>query len=62
MTAITALTAQNTEGVFGIHGVPAPFVAQQMKVVLDDIGAGTPCIPNTPSVFWAVRAVMAVMA
>ena len=39
MTAITALTAQNTEGVFGIHDVPAHFVAQQMKVVLDDIGA-----------------------
>ena len=39
MTAVTALTAQNTEGVFGMHDVPAPFVAQQMKVVLDDIGA-----------------------
>ena len=39
MTAITALTAQNTEGVFGIHDVPAHFVAQQMEVVLDDIGA-----------------------
>ena len=39
MTAITALTAQNTQGVFGIYDVPAQFVAQQMKVVLDDIGA-----------------------
>lgn len=39
MTAITALTAQNTQGVHGIHEVPADFVAEQMKVVLDDLGA-----------------------
>src|SRR5690606_12458988 len=39
MTAITALTAQNTEGVFGIHPVPSEFVRQQMTLVLDDIGA-----------------------
>jgi len=38
-TAITALTAQNTEGVFGVVDVPAAFVAQQMALVLDDIGA-----------------------
>lgn len=38
-TAITALTAQNTEGVFGIHEVPTDFIAQQMRVVLEDIGA-----------------------
>ncbi len=39
MTAITALTAQNTLGVFGVHPVPPEFVIQQMRVVLDDIGA-----------------------
>lgn len=39
MTAITALTAQNTLGVHGIHPVPAEFVARQMRVVLEDIGA-----------------------
>jgi hydroxymethylpyrimidine/phosphomethylpyrimidine kinase len=39
MTAITALTAQNTQGVFGIVDVPADFVARQMRVVLEDIGA-----------------------
>jgi len=39
MTAITALTAQNSEGVFGVLDVPGAFVAQQMAVVLDDIGA-----------------------
>jgi len=39
MTAITALTAQNTIGVQGIHDVPADFVAAQMTSVLDDLGA-----------------------
>jgi hydroxymethylpyrimidine/phosphomethylpyrimidine kinase len=39
MTAITALTAQNTHGVHGIHPVDLAFVAQQMDVVLDDLGA-----------------------
>ena len=39
MTAITALTAQNTEGVFAIHDVPADFLARQIDVVLTDIGA-----------------------
>ncbi len=38
-TAITALTAQNTRGVFGIVGVEPAFVAEQMRVVLGDIGA-----------------------
>lgn len=38
-TAITALTAQNTLGVFGIHDVPEEFIIQQIKLVLDDIGA-----------------------
>ena len=39
MTAITALTAQNTQGVFGIHPVPPEFIAQQISLCLDDIGA-----------------------
>ncbi len=38
-TAITALTAQNTEGVFGVLPIPADFVRRQMEVVLADIGA-----------------------
>ena len=38
-TAITALTAQNTQGVFAILDVPPEFVARQMEVVLSDIGA-----------------------
>jgi hydroxymethylpyrimidine/phosphomethylpyrimidine kinase len=36
---VTALTAQNTEGVFGVHDVPPAFVQQQMRLVLEDIGA-----------------------
>ena len=38
-TAITALTAQNTEGVHGVVGVEPAFIAQQIEVVLTDIGA-----------------------
>ena len=38
-TAITALTAQNTQGVFGVVGVAPDFIQQQMRLVLDDIGA-----------------------
>lgn len=39
MSAITALTAQNTQGVFGVHAVPVAFIAQQMQLCLEDIGA-----------------------
>jgi hydroxymethylpyrimidine/phosphomethylpyrimidine kinase len=39
MTAVTALTAQNTRGVFGVVGVAPDFIQQQMRVVLEDIGA-----------------------
>ena len=39
MTAVTALTAQDTHGVAGVLAVPPAFVALQMRTVLDDIGA-----------------------
>ncbi|MEI9939466.1 MAG: bifunctional hydroxymethylpyrimidine kinase/phosphomethylpyrimidine kinase [Pseudomonadota bacterium] len=38
-TAITALTAQNTLGVYGVLPIDPDFVAEQMTVVLTDIGA-----------------------
>src|SRR5262245_32466477 len=38
-TVVTALTAQNTLGVFGVVRVPPDFVDLQMKVVLEDLGA-----------------------
>ena len=33
MTAITALTAQNTIGVTGVHPVPGPFIVEQVRAV-----------------------------
>jgi len=39
MTAITALTAQNTLGVDAVMPVPADFVVKQIDAVLDDLGA-----------------------
>src|SRR4051794_6639713 len=38
MTAITALTAQNTVGVTGVHPVPGDFVVEQVRAVQSDIG------------------------
>ena len=38
MTAITAITAQNTLGVTAIHGVPPEILKAQLQAVLDDIG------------------------
>lgn len=39
MTAITALTAQNTCGVRAIHGVPPQMLRDQIDAVMEDIGA-----------------------
>jgi hydroxymethylpyrimidine/phosphomethylpyrimidine kinase len=36
LSVITALTAQNTTGVYGIEPASPEFVAQQLRVVLDD--------------------------
>jgi hydroxymethylpyrimidine/phosphomethylpyrimidine kinase len=38
MTAITALTAQNTTGVRAIHPVPLQMLADQIDAVVEDIG------------------------
>ena len=38
MTAITALTAQNTLGVHGVLGIDPAFVIRQIEVVLEDLG------------------------
>ena len=37
MTAITALTAQNTVGVTGVHVPPVEFLLAQVEAVLDDL-------------------------
>lgn len=39
MTAVTAITVQNTLGVSAIHEVPLEIVTGQMRAVLDDLGA-----------------------
>ena len=38
MTAVVALTAQNTLGVTAVHEVPAAFVTRQLEAVFADIG------------------------
>ena len=38
MTAITAITAQNTVGVTAVHAIPPEMIIAQVKAVADDIG------------------------
>lgn len=38
MTATTALTAQNTQGVYGIHETPSEFVKKQIDACIEDVG------------------------
>jgi len=51
MSAIVALTAQNTTGVTAVHEVPPDFVRAQLEAVFDDIGvdaAKTGMLFSTP--------------
>jgi hydroxymethylpyrimidine/phosphomethylpyrimidine kinase len=56
MTAVTALTAQNTVGVRAIHGVPPDFVKAQIAAVAEDIGVDAVKIGmlHTPEIVHAV--------
>jgi hydroxymethylpyrimidine/phosphomethylpyrimidine kinase len=38
MTAVTAVTVQNTLGVSAIHAIPPEIVAAQIRACIDDIG------------------------
>jgi hydroxymethylpyrimidine/phosphomethylpyrimidine kinase len=38
MTAVTAITVQNTLGVFGVHPIPPETIAAQIEAVSSDIG------------------------
>src|SRR6185369_10296785 len=38
MTAVTAVTAQNTAGVIAVHPVPAEVILAQIDAVIEDIG------------------------
>jgi hydroxymethylpyrimidine/phosphomethylpyrimidine kinase len=46
--AITAVTVQNTRGVFGIHDVPAKFIAAQIDAVFTDLDIGAVKIGMLP--------------
>src|SRR5262245_29402016 len=39
MTAITAVTVQNTLGVTGVHAIPPEIVREQIEAVMSDLGA-----------------------
>lgn len=49
MTAVTALTAQDTQGVNGVIETPGGFIAKQMRLVLQDIGADVIKIGMVPN-------------
>src|SRR2546421_10112659 len=38
MTAVTAITAQNTVGVADVHAIPPDAIVAQVRAVVDDIG------------------------
>src|SRR3954465_5501740 len=64
MTAIAALTAQNTVGVTGIHQVPGDFIVEQVRAVVDDIGVDAVKIGmlGTAETVRAVRAALELLA
>lgn len=37
MSIITAVTAQNTQGVFAVHDIPTDMIKKQIEVIFDDI-------------------------
>jgi hydroxymethylpyrimidine/phosphomethylpyrimidine kinase len=60
MSAVTALTAQNTRGVSAVYPVPASFVRQQIDAVVSDLGidaAKTGMLATAETVLAVVRAV-----
>ena len=60
MTAITAVTVQNTRGVFGVHAIPIDVIEAQARVVLEDIGADAlkTGMLGTPEVVEAVASIL----
>jgi hydroxymethylpyrimidine/phosphomethylpyrimidine kinase len=63
MTAITALTAQNTVGVTGVHPVPGEFIVEQVRAVVEDIGVDAVKIGmlGTAEIVRAVRAALGLL-
>lgn len=60
MTAVTAVTVQNTTGVSAIHDIPVDVIIGQIEAVLSDLGAD--CIKigmlHTPEIIEAVAGVL----
>jgi hydroxymethylpyrimidine/phosphomethylpyrimidine kinase len=63
MTAIAALTAQNTVGVSGVHQVPGEFIVEQVRAVAEDIGVDAVKIGmlGTAETVRAVRTALALL-
>jgi len=55
MTAVTAITAQNTLGVSAVHPIPAEIVLAQIDAVIDDIGVDAIKIGMIGSAFTATQ-------
>ncbi|MDQ3074598.1 MAG: bifunctional hydroxymethylpyrimidine kinase/phosphomethylpyrimidine kinase [Pseudomonadota bacterium] len=55
MTAVTAITAQNTQGVSAIHPVPTEIVLAQIDAVIDDLGVDAVKIGMIGSPFTALH-------
>lgn len=55
MTAITAVTAQNTQGVSAVHPVPTEIVLAQIDTVIEDIGVDAVKIGMIGSPFTALN-------
>jgi hydroxymethylpyrimidine/phosphomethylpyrimidine kinase len=64
MTAITALTAQNTVAVTDIHPVPGPMIVAQVRAVAEDIGVDAVKIGmlGTAATVRAVREALSLLA
>src|SRR5215470_11862627 len=55
MTAVTAVTAQNTLGVTAVHPIPTETVMAQIDAVIDDIGVDAVKIGMIGSPFTALH-------
>ena len=55
MTAVTAVTAQNTQGVTAVHPVPTEIVIAQIDAVIEDIGVDAVKIGMIGSPFTAIH-------
>src|SRR5829696_8522784 len=62
MTAVTAITAQNTLGVTAVHPVPAEIILAQIDAVVSDIGVDAVKIGMIGSAFAAEQVALRLKA